>query len=105
MDSAFEKEISVTKLKAAALNHRAQTALALAEIVNEYVQLAAIQNRQIDALQGELVRLRAEYAAYEEKSAQPISPAVPEQASPAAGANRSSPGSAGSAGNQAVGSP
>jgi len=105
MDTALEKEIAVTKLKAAALSHRAQVILAMADTLNEYVQLAAIQNRQIDALQGELARLRAEYAAYEEKSAQPISPAIPSQAPADAGGNRGASGGTGSAGDQTIGGP
>lgn len=79
MDASLEKDIGVTRLKAVALQNRAQAALALAELVSEYTQLVAIQQKQIDALRAELARLQAEYAAYEEKSAQPISPAVPEQ--------------------------
>lgn len=53
MDAAVEKEITVTKLKAAALNHRAQSVLALAELVSEYAQLTTIQQKQIDTLVNE----------------------------------------------------
>jgi hypothetical protein len=65
MDAALEKEITVTKMKAAALNHRAQSVLALAELVSEYVQLTTIQQKQIDAL------------ANENKTLEPISRAIP----------------------------
>ena len=65
MDAVLEKEITVTKLKAVALNHRAQSVLALAELVSEYVQLTTIQQKQIDALLNE------------NKSLEPVSRAVP----------------------------
>ena len=70
MDDTLEKEIAVTKLKAAALNHRSQAMLAVAELVNEYTQLAMIQQRQIEALKTIL-------KAYEDKSVEPIPVSVP----------------------------
>jgi len=73
MDAQIEKELVVTRLKAAALNNRAESLLALAEIVNEYRQLTAIQQKQIDALQ-------AKVKAYEDKSVEPVSPAIPSPA-------------------------
>lgn len=65
MDATLEKEITVTKLKAAALNHRAQSVLALAELVSEYTQLTLIQQKQIDALVNE------------NKTLEPVSRAIP----------------------------
>jgi hypothetical protein len=69
MDAALEKEIAVTKLKAAALNQRANTVLALAEMVSEYGQLTTILLKQSDTMHAKL-------KAYEEKSVEPASGAV-----------------------------
>jgi hypothetical protein len=69
MDAQIEKDILVTRLKAAALNNRADSLLAMAEVVNEYRQLTGIQQKQIDALQ-------ATIKAYEEKSVEPASPTI-----------------------------
>jgi len=69
MEAKLEKEISTLALKSAGLNHRAQTVLAVADMVNEYVQLAAAQQKQIAAL---VLILRG----YEDKSVNPASEAV-----------------------------
>lgn len=53
MNAALEKDLAVTKLKALALNHRAQTVLILSEIISEYAQLTTIQQKHIDALVNE----------------------------------------------------
>ena len=50
MDAKLERDISTLDLKAAGLHHRAQMMLALADMVNEYVQLTVAQQKQIAAL-------------------------------------------------------
>lgn len=50
MDSNFEKDLLATRLKASGLNHRTQSMLVLAELLNEYMQLVAVQQKQIDQL-------------------------------------------------------
>jgi hypothetical protein len=97
MDPNLEKDITVTRLKSAALIQRTKGVLALAELVSEYVQLADIQQKQINALRG-IVK------AYEEKSVEPASPAVPRPPSMPAGRNSGPSDSAGGAGPEAVGS-
>ena len=69
MDTRLEKDVSAVALKAAGLHHRAQTVLAMADLLNEYVQLAAAQQKQIAAL---VLILRG----YEDKSVNPASEAV-----------------------------
>lgn len=69
MDANLEKELIATRLKAVGLNHRTQSALALAELLSEHMQLCAIQQKQIDAL-------RAKLKEYEDKSVEPANPAV-----------------------------
>jgi hypothetical protein len=64
MDALLEKDIAVTKLKTAALNSRAQAALALAELINEYAQLTTVQQRVIDVLTSKI-------KSYEDKSVEP----------------------------------
>ena len=70
MDAILEKDLIATRMKAAALNHRTQSVLALAELLNEHLQLVNVQQKQIDAL-------RAKLKGYEDKSVEPASPAVP----------------------------
>lgn len=77
MDAALEKDITVTKLKAAALNNRAQSVLALAELVSEYAQLTTIQQKVIDTL---VVKIKG----YEDKSVEPASGTVPKPPLPPA---------------------
>ncbi len=88
MDATLEKEITVTKLKAAALNHRTESVLAVAELVNEYLQLTTIQQKQIEALQAKLKTCEETLKVYEatqtEKSAEPVG--GPVSAAPFAGA-------------------
>jgi len=69
MDAKLEKEISAVALKAAGLNHRAQTLLAVADMLNEFAQLASAQQKQINALV-------AIVKSYEDKSANPASESV-----------------------------
>lgn len=70
MDASLEKDINVTKLKAAALNNRAQSVLAMADLVSEYAQLSTIQQKLIDAV---VTKLKG----YEDKSVEPASATVP----------------------------
>ena len=50
MDATLEKEIVALRLKAVGLNHRVNGLLAITDIVNEYAQLTAAQQKQIDTL-------------------------------------------------------
>jgi len=50
MDATLEKEIVALRLKAVGLNHRINGLLAITDIVNEYAQLTAAQQKQIDTL-------------------------------------------------------
>jgi hypothetical protein len=97
MDANLEKDITVTRLKSVALMQRTKSVLALAELVSEYVQLSDIQQKQINALRG-IVK------AYEEKSVEPASPAVPRPPSMPAGRNSGPPDSPSGAGPKTVGS-
>jgi hypothetical protein len=78
MDAILEKELAATRLKAAVLNHRSQSFLVVAEMLSEYLQLVAIQQKQIDALAALLKN-------YGEKRLKPADPAVPETPEPPAG--------------------
>jgi len=64
MDAKLEKDISLLALKTAALNHRCQTVLAMADLLNEYAQLTSTQQKII-ALMTEKLK------AYEDKSVNP----------------------------------
>lgn len=77
MDAAFEKDLMVTKLKAMSLNNRAQALLALAELVNEYAQLVAAQQKQADTLVQKI-------KSYEDKTVGPDGGPVPSTPRPVA---------------------
>jgi hypothetical protein len=70
MDAAFEKELSITRMKAAGLNHRTQSLIVVAELLSEYIQLVSAQQKQIDAL-------AAKIKDYEDKSADSTGRAIP----------------------------
>lgn len=54
MDATLEKEIAMLRLKAAGLNHRCQSILAMADLLSEYAQLTTAQQKQIDLLWGKV---------------------------------------------------
>ena len=76
MDAKFEQEVVVLKLKAAALNNRCQTVLAMADLLSEYAQLTNVQQKQIAVLTEKL-------KAYEDKSVDPAGKPI-QGAAPAA---------------------
>ena len=68
MDPKLEKDLALTAMKAAALSHRCQLALSMADLINECHQLVALQQKVITVLTEKLT-------AYE-TSVNPVSESV-----------------------------
>jgi hypothetical protein len=98
MDANFEKEFAVTQLKASALIQRTKSSLALAELLAEFVQLADIQQKQINWL-------RTKLRENEEKTAKLTGGSVPDTSSTDARRNSDSSDCINSAGAKTVRGP
>ena len=77
MNAQLEKEISTLALKSAGLQHRANTVLAVGDMLNEAIQLNSAQAKQSAALV-EVIK------GYENKSADPVGESVQRPAPTAA---------------------